>query len=305
MKRVLLTGASGFIGRHCIPPLLECGYEIHAVSTRLRPDLDSRVIWHPVNLLDPRQTVALVESIKPTHLLHLAWYAVPGRFWQATENVDWVKASLTLLEAFSSGGERAVVAGTCAEYDWEYGYCSEGVTPQNPATLYGSCKNALREILLPFSRQQGLSFAWGRVFLLYGPYEDPKRLVPSVILSMLRGMPACCTHGRQIRDILYVADVASAFVALLEGELEGPVNIASGRPVALRDVVTQIGDTLGRPELIRFDALPAPANDPPFLVADVRRLTRCGGWEPRFSLEEGVAETVEWWREQIRTSLAP
>ena len=91
MKSVLLTGASGFIGRHCLAPLLSRGYEVHAISSRTarRPLAD--VHWHIADLLDYSQITELVREVKPAHLLHLAWYAEPGRYWQAPENLRWVQ----------------------------------------------------------------------------------------------------------------------------------------------------------------------------------------------------------------------
>lgn len=157
-KRVLITGASGFVGRHTVPLLLKGGYEVHAVhcgSASL--DEEPRLFWHRCDLLNADEQRRLVKQVKPTHLLHLAWYATPGKYWTSVENIRWVKASLDLTINFmEQGGKRAVFAGTCAEYDWSYGYCSEGVTPTRPATLYGTCKNSLQDMVGHLSRQTGL-----------------------------------------------------------------------------------------------------------------------------------------------------
>src|SRR6266404_7111693 len=150
MKKLLLTGASGFIGRHCLSALAPRDYEVHAVSSKERAG-DSTfpgVDWHQVNLLDRAQVSRLLEQLRPTHLLHCAWCAVPGGFWTAPENFGWLEASLHLLQTFAaSGGQRVVGVGTCAEYDWRGGYCSEQDTPLNPITTYGICKHALQLML--------------------------------------------------------------------------------------------------------------------------------------------------------------
>jgi nucleoside-diphosphate-sugar epimerase len=297
VKRVLLTGAGGFIGRHALAPLAERGYEIHAVSSRPRTDVLPGVCWHHANLLDGADTSRLLADVKPTHLLHLAWYAEPGEYWRSSENFRWLEGSIALLRAFrDEGGERVVVAGTCAEYDWDYGFCSEAVTPRRPATPYGVCKNALQEILNSFCVEEGLSSAWGRIFFLYGPGEHPARLVASVIDSLLRGETARCTHGSQIRDFLHVEDVASAFVALLDSVVVGAVNVASGCPVPLRDVVLAAADCLGARERVQFGVRPTPENEPPLLVADVRRLASELGWQPHYDLPTGIAQTVKHWQ---------
>src|SRR5262249_40659641 len=101
MKRILITGASGFVGRHCLRPLQERGYEIHAVHRSPKQyGLNSSATWHQCDLLDRDATERTLKEVKPTHLLHLAWYAVPGRYWQATENITWLQCSLDLLRGF-------------------------------------------------------------------------------------------------------------------------------------------------------------------------------------------------------------
>jgi nucleoside-diphosphate-sugar epimerase len=296
MKRVLLTGATGFIGRQCVPLLRERGLEVHAVSSRRGAEGAGDVRWHEADLLDAARVAELIGSIRPTHLLHMAWYAAPGKYWTAGENLSWTQASLGLLQAFArAGGERVVVAGTCAEYDWRYGFCSEGLTPLRPATLYGTCKHSLQLMLEALALESKMSAAWGRIFFLYGPHEHPSRLVAHVIRGLLRGERVPCTHGRQVRDFLHVRDVASAFVSLLESDVRGAVNIASGLPVSVRDIVGMIAEQLGGEELIDLGAI-EPKEEPPLLVANVARLKDEVGWEPDYDLRRGLAETIDWWR---------
>ena len=300
MKKVLITGASGFIGHHCLSHLARRGYEIHAVSSKGAPFVDANnVTWHRVDLLKREQVFEVVADVQPTHLLHLAWYAVPGKYWTSTENFRWVQASLDLFQAFASvEGKRIVAAGSCAEYEWGSDEpCSETKTPLNPATLYGACKHALRIMLEAYAAQANVSAAWGRIFFLYGPREYESRLVASVIRSLLRGEPARCSHGRQVRDLLYVEDVAGAFVRLLDSDVRGAVNIASGHAVALKDVVGQIGERLNRSDLVKLNAVPAPANEPRYLVADVKRLSEELSWRPEHDLHDGMNKTIVWWQQ--------
>ena len=174
----------------------------------------------------------------------------------------------------------------------------EGLTSLAPITLYATCKHAFERILHTSSRQTGLSSAWGRVFFLYGPHDHPSRLVAYVVRSLLQGEPALCSEGRQILDFLHVEDAASAFVSLLESDVQGPVNIGSGNPVAVRDVLQEIGGRLGRLELIRFGARAASSETERFW-ANTQRLQKELSWTPRFSLATGVQQTIEWWRTAI------
>lgn len=294
MTRVLVTGGSGFIGRQALPALLARGHEVHAVSRAGAGD--ERVVWHAADLLHPGAAERVVAEARPARLLHLAWYAEHGRYWTSPENVRWVEASLALLRAFAAaGGERAVMAGTSAEYDWAHGFCSEGVTPLRPATLYGAAKDGLRRVAAAAAEQAGVALLWGRVFFLYGPHEHPERLVASVARALLAGRPAPVTSGAQRRDFMHVADVGGAFAALVDSGVTGAVNVASGEPVAIRNVVEELAALAGRPDLPRFGELPDRPGDPPLIMGDVRRLRDEIGFVPGHSLRSGLAATLEWW----------
>lgn len=300
MKRVLITGATGFIGQQAIPILVEKGFEVHAISLNWH-DYGENVKWHAANLMDSKLIKQIMEELRPSHLLHFAWYTVPPQYWNSTENFRWVESSIALLDNFIvCGGKRVVMAGTCAEYDWTYGYCSENVTPRRPSTPYGICKNSLQEMMRSYCGKEKVSGAWGRIFSLYGPHEHPSRLLSSVANSLLDGGQARCSHGNQIRDFMHVEDVASAFVTLLSSDVEGAVNIASGHPISLREIVNCVSNYIGAADRVLFGAIPTLDDDCPFLVADTRRLSKEVGWKPKYSLAEGIAQTANWWELERR-----
>lgn len=298
MKKVLITGARGFIGAHCLEVLCECGFIVHAISSKGRWSRSSSAVeWHHADLHNYEHIVRLLLEVRPQYLLHLAWDVKHGTYWSSIENLRWVRSSLNLLQAFiAAGGERVVTVGSCAEYDWSYVYCREEVTPLKPATLYGVCKDALQKITTTACRESGVSSAWGRLFYLFGPGENENRLVPSVITALLKGNDALCTHGEQIRDYLYVKDAAEALVCLLESKVEGPVNVASGKAVKLKDIIDAAACEAGRADLVRYGAILAAEDDPLLLLADTEKLFLQVGWQPRYSLEEGMQETVNWWK---------
>ena len=307
-KRVLVTGAGGFIGRWSVAPLLAKGYEVHAVlsavSARNITELQGATV-QVADLLKESEVDAVIKRVAPSHLLHFAWIATPGVYWQSADNFLWLAASQHLLRRLREhGGVRAVMAGSCVEYDWSKGgVCEERSSPLADAATrlspYAASKIALQKTVAEFAEEEHLSAAWGRIFFQYGPYEHPDRLVPSVIRHLLMNQEAQCTHGRQIRSFLHVADVGAAFASLLDSEIQGPVNIGSDERIAVADLIERIARQIGRPDLIRLGARSAPAEEPPLLVPDIHRLRDEVKWQPRFTLSKGVTDTIGWWRGQL------
>jgi len=306
--RVFLTGATGFIGSHVARLLVAEGCEVYAL---VRPGSN---LWRiedivpllqvvPYDLFEKEELEAELSRIRPELCLHLAWYAEPGKYLASRENIRLLNASLNLATLLESlGCKRFVSAGTCFEYDTSLGYLSE-TTPTAPSSIYAASKLALHLVLEQIAGASSMSVAWIRLFYQYGPYEHERRLVPSVTRSLLRNQVAEATLGEQVRDFLHVEDVALAAWAVARSGLSGPVNIGSGEPVTVREIVTTIGAVLNRPELIALGALPDRASDPPFVCADNRRLVENTGWAPRYGLEEGLGHTVAWWQAHLRSCL--
>jgi nucleoside-diphosphate-sugar epimerase len=296
---LLLTGASGFIGRQTLPALLDRGFEIHAVSrTGAGPDLPG-VVWRRADLLDASARRDVIAELRPSHLVHLAWMVEPGKFWTAPENSNWLEASADLLSLFAaSGGKRALLAGTCAEYDWrlDLGRPWREDDPCAPQTPYGQAKHELHRRAAEIAARSGLSLVWARLFMIFGPHEDQRRLVPSICRSLLAGQEAALTSGRQIRDFLDTRDIGEALAELIAGKVEGPVNVASGEARSLSSLARELGALAGRPELIKLGALPERAGEPPALVADIGRLRDEAGFRPGASFSARLAQCLEWWR---------
>ncbi len=279
------------------------GYEVYAVSSKKPPLATGDVNWLQFNLLHPGSIKELMAEISPSHLLHFAWVVTPGKVWGSRDNLDWLKSSIDLVEAFAlQGGKRAVLAGTCAEYDWNSTEFSESKTPCRPHTLYGSCKLALHLLMESLAAQMGFSQAWGRIFYLYGPHEYPQRFIPALINGLLQKQQIPCSHCNQVRDFLHVEDVADAFVTLLDSPLQGAVNIGSGIGVSLKQLVQKITGRLGGEDLIRFGSISAPQHEPARLIADTTRLVKELGWSPTYSLEKGLHQTIDWWTRQLQNS---
>jgi len=300
MKSVVLTGASGYIGQFAIRHLLDKNYIVHAVTSKSANYVNTENLhWHQANLLNDGETKNLIEKIRPTHLLHFAWYVEHGNYWNALYNLDWLKVGLQLAGRFAeTGGERMVVSGTCAEYDWtKPSPFTEYVTPFNPQTLYGAAKSSLSLILERFAEVSRFSFASGKIFFPFGGNEADIRLIPSVTRALIKNEAAKISHGNQIRDFMFVEDIAEAFVALLDSDVRGAVNIASGEGVKIKDIAAEVAKIIGTPELLRIGAISVQENEPPAIVADVTRLREEVGWQKPFDLRKRLEETVNLWRE--------
>ena len=302
--KVFITGATGFIGSHVTRLLLSEGCEVHALVR------ESSDLWRINDVVPSLRLVrcdllafdalnAHLERIQPDLCIHLAWYAVPGKYLTSLENLSLLNASLHLASRLASlGCQRFVGIGTCFEYDTRLGYLSE-TSPTRPRNLYAASKLALQVVLEQLANTTGMEVAWLRLFYQYGPFENERRLVPSIICSLLRHQVAKVTQGEQIRDFLHVEDVAAAIWAVAQSDLSGAVNIGSGKPVAVRDIVTRIGAILNRPELIAPGALPYNPSDPLFICANNRRLTESTTWVPRHDLEQGLQHTIVWWQRHL------
>lgn len=240
------------------------------------------------DLLKHADLPGLVRRAGASHLIHLAWEAGHGAYWSHPDNPDWAIATARLVDAFcKAGGKGIVVAGSCAEYDWSHGWCREDVTPANPATLYGSAKEAGRRLSCDIARLAGVPLAWGRLFLSHGAGEDQRRLVPSVLAALRGDIPPFAIDTDAVRDIMHVSDTGAALVRLLTAGADGVANVSTGAPVPLGQVVTALAEATGtdpRPLL----ALSAPRKGEPRLLAgEPGQLTRLG-WKPRLTLAQGL-----------------
>jgi nucleoside-diphosphate-sugar epimerase len=291
--RVLVTGAAGFIGARVVRELLDAGHEVTAL---LRPGgaaprlaaVHDQIAVARADLEDRTAVAAALAEARPQGCIHLAWYAEPGLYLQSERNIPALEASLALLAALADAGCASMVAaGTCAEYAPVERALAEDA-PTRPDTLYAACKLAFAVVGQQLAAARGVRFAWGRVFHLYGPDEDPRRLVPALMGALMAGREFAASSGDQVRDYLHVDDVARAFVVLLERQAPGVYNIASGERVAIRNLMETIGRIAGRPELIRFGAQARRAAwDPPTIVGDNARL-RDLGWSPGIDLVSGL-----------------
>lgn len=282
--KVLITGASGFIGRHLLKGLQSSNIDVVLVGRNNPAGYLGDFI--KADLLELRDFSNLISKANASHLIHLAWYAEHGSYWTSSLNFRWIESTVKLVEAFcEAGGQHIVAAGTCAEYDWSYGYCIEEKTPLIPATLYGTAKDVTRRLLMSLCVVYKVTCSWGRIFMPYGPGEDRRRLIPALNNVFSLNQPPFAVGSSSFRDLLHVEDVAAAFVKLLVSGVHGEFNISSGTPTQISEVIKLLANAQNQDPRIVLDHSVSRIGEPLMLVGENKKLTSLG-WSEKHKLED-------------------
>ena len=304
---IIVSGATGFIGQHCLTPLLEQGFQVHALTRSITPSTllaHENLFWHQVDLQDHLKVKELVGIISAQLLLDLAWDTTPATYLHDFNNLNWIQSSLNLTRSFiASGGQRVLSCGTCAEYDWSAGYLTEYNTPYKSGTLYSASKIALRQLTHQICKDAKTSFVWVRPFFVHGPHEHLSRFVPQLINNAIQNkvlqMPP---QAHRVRDYLPIQEAANAIVACLTSQQEGDFNIASGQAISLSDlaktIALEVGNALGQKIELQGMAQSTVNTVDDFVVGNTFRLNTLVGWKPSCDVSGGLRETVRWWYEQ-------
>lgn len=268
---VLVTGATGFVGRQVLRTLANQGLPTRVVirdGTEARLEalqgIDRVITTADLFTEDAQWWANVCDGIDT--IIHAAWYAEPGKYLHSPKNMDCVLGTLYMARGAAMAGVRRVVGlGTCLEYDVRQGLLTVE-TPLNPSTPYAGAKAAAYTALASWLPTQGVEFAWCRLFYLYGEGEDERRLVPYLRAKLEVGEPAELTSGNQIRDFLDVREAGRMIVSVALGARQGAVNICSGVPITVRDFAHTIAEELGKRDLVRFAASSQTALDPSCVV---------------------------------------
>lgn len=267
----LLTGATGFVGRQILNALIA---KNRAVRTVIRTNTQGRLLEtsHVESVITTEDLFAedvswWKDACKGVDtVIHAAWYAEPGKYLQAPQNLDCLIGTLQMAKGASLANvKRFAGIGTCFEYDLSNGFLSTA-TPLNPLTPYAGAKAAAFEALSQWLPAQNVEFIWCRLFYLFGEGEDTRRLVPYIRSQLRAGREAELTSGDQVRDFIDVAQAGRLIVDAVDSRRAGAVNICSGTPITVRQLAEQIGDELGRGDLLKFGAKPDRPFDPPTVV---------------------------------------
>lgn len=274
MSRILLTGATGFVGYPVARELAAAGHELTCIvrpgSEPVLEDIGAQIVTcDDVFSQSPEWWASTLTGIDT--LVHLAWYAEPGKYLTSERNLDCLSGTLSMAKGAAEAKLRRFVGiGTCFEYDLSAGTLSIE-TPLAPSTPYAAAKVAAFTMLDAWFATTEVEFLWARLFYLHGAREDPRRLVPYLHAQLSAGQDAELTSGLAVRDYLDVEEAAKMLVDEILGNRVGPTNICSGKGVTIRALAEEIADRYGRRDLLRFGVRPDNLTDPPIVVGRIAK----------------------------------
>lgn len=302
MKRVLITGASGFLGQAVIKKLSQCD-EVEAVavvSGRKEVCFASNILVEKANLLNPDACKQLIIKTKPDCICHLAWGQEEEDFRHSHTNLAWLEASVRLLDIFATcGGKRFLFAGSSTEYDDKTGKLSE-TNRVVPMTLYGACKKSFAQIMKSYCQIEKIQYVDMRFFTIYGEGDSHSfGAIPQTINHFLRGESVICKSPQNIRDYIYVDDAADVVKTLIENNFCGSVNIGSGHPKMMRNVFEEIAKEMHAESLLQFaDNVYCDM----IHVADTTEMDKFVDRSQWMPFERGLSQTISWWKNRQAVS---
>ncbi len=289
-KKILVTGATGLIGKECLHPLLERGFEVYALCRNPKQTKsETRLKYIGCDLFDEHDIRKVIQEVKADCLLHLAWIT-ENDYVTSNLNFEYVRASLCLLKHFQeNGGKRAILAGTCSEYD----YSSEPLAEEhkkNPLTPYAKAKDGLRRLAEAFCEHNDIAFAWGIIFYVYGHQENPKRLIPQIIQNLQNEQTVSINYGNLKRDYMYTKDLGNAFAALADATFQGSVNLCTGKGESLSKLAQTIAKKVKKEYLLDIKHL--ESNQPDLIVGDNSKMLYEVGYTPQYDFDKALANIL-------------
>lgn len=291
--RVLVTGASGFLGSHLCRRLIQCGLEVHAVSRTLQGAPFENPRWWRVDLEEYAATKNLFESVKPHAVFHLSGQATGDpdiRHVLPTFRSQLLTTVHLLTISAEIGCCRVILTGSLTEPQ-------AGQVDHPPSSPYAASKWASNAFGRMFQCLYQTPVVIVRPFMVYGPNQNPKKVIPYSIQSLIRGDQPKLTSGKWHADWIYVDDVIDGFLAAMSVPgIEGStIDLGTGQLVSVEAIIRQIVEIMGVSIEPQFGALSSRRCEE-VRAADIEQTRRVLGWQPKISVYEGIKRTVEWHR---------
>lgn len=308
--RILLTGASGFLGSHLGRELIRLGAKLHLLDRpgtadfRIR-DYKDQVVFHELDLTDADLLRKTILEIKPEKIFHLASVTNVERSLDKSVEItaNNLLGTLNLIKSLDGMSYQCLInTGTCEEYgDNPVPFHEEQNV--NPVSPYSAAKASSTIFCQMYYKTLGLPIVTVRPFLTYGPYQDPKMLIPRTIMAALRGESFKMTGGKQTREFNYVSDIVDGFIksATTPEAIGQVINIGNGIEYPIREVVELILNKMDariRPEI---GSLPYRAGETWHFYCSNKKAKKILGWKPEVSLERGIEKTIAWYRETFNS----
>ena len=275
MSTILVTGAAGFIGGHVARIAAGQGHRVLATD-RTVGLTQPGTTWLPHNG-EPSKPLPELPCVPDVAIL-LAWPVHPASYLDCPDNIAALAYTIESgRRLLALGCRRLVVAGTCAEYQPAAKAPIPETHPLAPQSLYAACKCAAHVVLAQQCGAAQANLAWARIFNPYGPGEPDSRLLPTIARHVAEGRPFPAGSGVQLRDYIYVDDVATAMVMLAESIYSGPINVCTGSPIRLADLMRLMAEVSGADaSAISLGAKEDRSWDPAYLVGDPSKLHQLG-----------------------------
>lgn len=290
--KIILTGATGFLGKYVHQKLLESKHQVYVISRK--PPFGK--LWYQADILNHKETGKIVQNIDADVLVHLAWDVTHGEFWNSPKNIAYAEASKSLFDYFlKAGGKKIISAGTCAEYPTSDKAISENAVSKDKLTQYGYAKREVYDYLNSLiQKSSDLNFTWLRIFGIYGPGENEERFFPKVIRHIKYSTPFEIKTPDCFMDYVYVKDVANFISSCLEGRSIGAVNIGTGESVSLLDLYNILKSYIETKQLKIFRSIDKPNSNS--RIPDCNKVKNSGFY---FSLAQGFSDTVQYFSKDV------
>ncbi len=289
-KKILITGATGLIGKELIAPLQERGFDIYALTID-KNNPNNGVHYIPCNIFNHQETQKICSEVKAEYLLNMAW-CTTGDYLSSDMNYDFLTAGVNLLKHFiQNGGKRIVFAGTCFEYKFKGSPLKETDALDASKTTYTFCKDILHKTAAFYCLKHQISFAYGRIFYVYGRHENNTRLTGMLIDKLSKNEQVIIKSGNLQKDYMYAKDIAGAFAAVLDSGVKNEVNICTGKAISIKDFASKIAKEMYKEHLLVFKD--EPSNQPPLIVGDNTRLTKEVGYQIKYNLDNAIKEILD------------